>query len=56
MHSNSKIFVAGHNGMVGSALVRRLHAAGFTQVLTRSRQELDLTDQRAVHALSLIHI
>ena len=50
MHSNSKIFVAGHNGMVGSALVRRLHAAGFSQVLTRSRQELDLTDQRAVHA------
>jgi GDP-L-fucose synthase len=50
MQSNSKIFVAGHNGMVGSALVRRLRDAGFTQVITRSRQELDLTDQRAVHA------
>lgn len=49
MHPNSKIFVAGHKGMVGSAIVRRLSAAGFEQVLTRSRSELDLLDQRAVH-------
>jgi GDP-L-fucose synthase len=45
---SSKIFVAGHRGMVGSALVRRLTATGFTQVITRSRAELDLLDQRAV--------
>jgi GDP-L-fucose synthase len=49
MLPNSKIFVAGHKGMVGSALVRRLHAAGFEQVITRSRSEVDLLDQRAVH-------
>ena len=49
MHPNSKIFVAGHKGMVGSALVRRLQAAGFDQIITRDRSELDLLDQRAVH-------
>lgn len=47
---DARIFVAGHRGMVGSALVRRLQAGGYTQVLTASRQELDLLDQRAVHA------
>jgi GDP-L-fucose synthase len=46
--SNSKIFVAGHRGMVGSALVRRLQSAGYNQVITRSRQELDLLNQQAV--------
>jgi GDP-L-fucose synthase len=46
---DARIFVAGHRGMVGSALVRRLQAGGYTQVLTASRQELDLLDQRAVH-------
>jgi len=50
MDKTSRIFVAGHRGMVGSALVRRLQAGGYTQVLTASRQELDLLDQRAVHA------
>lgn len=49
MDLNSKIFVAGHRGMVGSALVRRLQAAGHTQVLTRGRTELDLCNQQAVH-------
>lgn len=49
MHPNSKIFVAGHKGMVGSAIVRRLKTAGFDQVITRDRSELDLLDQRAVH-------
>lgn len=47
--SDAKIYVAGHHGMVGSALVRRLRAAGYTNILTRSRSELDLLDQRAVH-------
>jgi GDP-L-fucose synthase len=49
MQSNAKIFVAGHRGMVGSALVRRLQSAGYSQVITRSRQELDLLSQQAVH-------
>jgi len=48
MNPTSKIFVTGHRGMVGSALVRRLQAAGYTNVITRNRQELDLLDQRAV--------
>ena len=44
------IFVSGHRGMVGSALVRRLQASGYTNVITRSRSELDLLDQHAVQA------
>jgi GDP-L-fucose synthase len=43
-----KIFVAGHRGMVGSAIVRRLNALGQTHIITRTRQELDLLDQQAV--------
>jgi GDP-L-fucose synthase len=43
-----KIFVAGHLGMVGSALVRRLEAEGFNNLLTRDRSQLDLTDESAV--------
>ena len=50
MDKNAKIFVTGHRGMVGSALVRRLQAGGYTNLLTRTHAELDLTDQRAVHA------
>jgi GDP-L-fucose synthase len=46
----AKIYVAGHRGMVGSAIVRRLEAGGYTNVITRSRAELDLLDQQAVHA------
>ena len=48
--TNAKIFVTGHRGMVGSALVRRLQAGGYAHVITRSRSELDLLDQRAVQA------
>jgi GDP-L-fucose synthase len=46
----AKIYVAGHRGMVGSAIVRRLEAGGYTNVITRARAELDLLDQQAVHA------
>jgi GDP-L-fucose synthase len=46
--SNSKIFVAGHRGMVGSAIVRQLEASGHTNIITRTRSELDLTNQQAV--------
>jgi GDP-L-fucose synthase len=48
--SSTKIFVAGHRGMVGSAIVRNLQAKGFTNIITRTRTELDLTDQQAVDA------
>ena len=49
MNKESRIFVAGHRGMVGSALCRRLAAGGYTNLLTRTRAELDLLDQAAVH-------
>jgi len=48
MQPNAKIFVTGHRGMVGSAIVRRLQAGGFTNILTRNHAELDLLDQAAV--------
>jgi len=48
MNPQSRIFVAGHNGLVGSAIVRRLEADGHDNLLLRSRRELDLTDQVAV--------
>jgi len=48
MNLHSKIFVAGHRGMVGSAIVRKLRTEGFTRILTRTRTELDLTDRAAV--------
>lgn len=44
-----KVFVAGHNGMVGSAIVRQLEKSGTAEVITRTRKELDLTNQDAVH-------
>ncbi|WP_341313096.1 GDP-L-fucose synthase [Paraburkholderia sp. IMGN_8] len=49
MNKHARIFVAGHRGMVGSALVRRLSADGYRNIVTRSRAELDLTDQAAVN-------
>lgn len=48
LEKSAKIFVAGHNGMVGSAIVRRLQTGGYTNLLLRSRAELDLLDQPAV--------
>lgn len=48
MDKQAKIYVAGHRGMVGSAIVRRLQAAGYTNVLTRAHAELDLTRQLSV--------
>ena len=50
LDSQTKIFVAGHRGMVGSAIVRNLQSKGFTNIITRTRAELDLTNQGAVQA------
>jgi GDP-L-fucose synthase len=49
MNSNDKIYVAGHNGMVGSAIVRKLREKGFINIITRASSELDLTNQQNVH-------
>ena len=48
MQQHQKIYVAGHRGMVGSALVRKLQALGYTNIVTRSSAELDLRNQAAV--------
>ena len=48
MNQNSKIFVAGHRGLVGSAIVRTLREKGFDNIITRTRQELDLLNQQQV--------
>ncbi|CAN7746160.1 GDP-L-fucose synthase [Cupriavidus necator] len=48
MDKQTRIYVTGHRGMVGSALVRQLRAAGYERLLTPARAELDLTDQAAV--------
>jgi len=49
MDTNARIFVAGHSGLVGSAIVRRLRSGGFTDLLTATREQLDLRDQAAVN-------
>ena len=48
MDKNAKIYVAGHRGMVGSAIVRELQRQGYTNIITRAHAELDLTRQEAV--------
>ncbi len=48
MELDARIFVSGHRGLVGSAILRRLQALGYNNLLARTRQELDLIDQRAV--------
>ena len=48
MNSDQSIYVAGHKGMVGSAVVRLLQQRGYKRIITRDRRELDLTDQMAV--------
>lgn len=49
MDKNKKIYVAGHNGMVGSAICRRLKAENYREIVVRDRENLDLLDQRAVN-------
>lgn len=53
MDKNAKIYVAGHNGLVGSALVRGLKAQGYNNLLLRSHSELDLTDSKSTHEFFL---
>lgn len=48
MEKDAKVYVAGHRGLVGSALIRQLSAQGYTNVVVRAHAELDLTDQQAV--------
>ena len=48
MEKNAKIYVAGHRGMVGSAIVRKLQSEGFENIITRTSSELDLRNQQAV--------
>ena len=50
MEKNSKIYVAGHRGLVGSAIVRELQRQGYTNIITRTHKELDLCRQEAVEA------
>ncbi|PDH31202.1 MAG: GDP-fucose synthetase [Puniceicoccaceae bacterium MED-G30] len=50
MNTQSKIYVAGHQGMVGSAIIRALKSAGYANIVTRTRAELDLTSQADVRA------
>ncbi|MES2003028.1 MAG: GDP-L-fucose synthase [Bacteroidota bacterium] len=49
MEKNAKIYIAGHRGMVGSAIVRKLEKDGYTNIITRTSQEMDLRNQQAVN-------
>jgi GDP-L-fucose synthase len=49
MQRDSRIYIAGHRGLVGSAIVRKLEAEGYSNIVTRVRTELDLLDQRGVN-------
>ena len=44
MHTNDKIYIAGHTGMVGSSIVRRLRELGYRNLVLKTRKELDLSD------------
>ncbi|RTZ59771.1 MAG: GDP-L-fucose synthase, partial [Gammaproteobacteria bacterium] len=48
MEQTDKIFIAGHRGLVGSAIQRNLHKKGFNNIVTRGREQMDLCDQSAV--------
>ena len=48
MNKNSKIFVAGHRGLVGSAIVRTLNERGYNNIVTKTRSELNLLNQKDV--------
>ncbi len=50
INKNSKIYIAGHNGMVGSAILRKLKDCGYKNLIFRKRDELDLLNQKSVHS------
>ena len=50
MHMNDKIYIAGHTGMVGSAIVRRLGELGYRNLVLKTRDEVDLSDYEQVSA------
>ena len=50
---NSKIFVAGHKGLVGSAIIRKLKQKGYSNLIIADRKKLDLTDQKKVNFLKI---
>jgi GDP-L-fucose synthase len=50
MEKSAKIYVAGHRGLVGSAIIRKLQEAGYTNLVVRTHEELDLTNQQAVQS------
>lgn len=50
MHNSSRIYIAGHTGLVGSALLRKLQSQGYENLIVRTHSELDLTDQKAVNS------
>lgn len=52
MEKSSKIYIAGHRGMVGSAIHRKLISEGYTNIITRTSKELDLRNQTLVDAFS----
>lgn len=49
MEKDSRIYVAGHSGLLGSSILKRLKLEGYREIVTRTHHELDLTDQKAVH-------
>ena len=55
MDKSEKIFVAGHRGLVGSALIRRFEAEGFGNLVKRARSQLDLADEEAVRKFVCIY-
>ena len=50
INKHSKIFITGHKGLVGSAILRKLRKKNYKKIITISRKNLDLLDQKAVHS------